>query len=218
MPPYSEIAYYIIFVIATALSFMATAQNLRGLSLLRGLLISGLINEFISDYLKSKSVNPNPGNHFYVAVEYILLSLFFVANSQGTKLNRFIVISIPLYLTTWVLLTIFYCHLSDYPSITYNISCFFTIIWAVMVMFTMEAKEGIKITALPFFWICSGIIIFYMGVFFYNAVYNSLLVEKTALAISLRRLINMNLNYLFYIVWSYAFICSIRLKKYSTRL
>lgn len=196
---------------------MATEKNLRGLFYLRILLVCGLVNELTSDVMRYYTQWGDAPDHFYIPLEYILLSLFFITVSSNSLVKKIISISIPVYLVLSVYFSVTHYTLKSYPAIPYNIGCFFTILWAVFTMFTLEVKEDLKVTSLPIFWICTGIIIFYMGVFFYNAVYNYLLKEKTALANSLRSIINLNLNFLFYIIWSYAFICSIRLKKYFIR-
>jgi len=104
-----------------------------------------------------------------------------------------------------------------YPGILYNIGCVFIIVWTVIILFNLDVQGNLNLIQIPLFWLAAGIIILYMGVFFFNAVYNYLIVKKTELATALRLIINLNLNYIFYSIWSYAFICSIRLKKYSTQ-
>jgi len=213
----TDIIYYLLFCTAMILSFKATEQNLRGLIFLRALLICGLINELTVEFLDYYTVYGYATYHFYVPLEYVLLSCFFIKFISNKRIRQIIALSLIVYFTIDIYYSTHYYSLKNYPAIPYNIGCFFSVIWAVFVLFTLEVRRSIKVTSLPIFWICAGLIIFYLGVFFYNAVYNHLIHEKTALAKSLRLIINLNLNYLFYIIWSYAFICSIRLKKYSTQ-
>ena len=213
----SDIVYYSLFVGASVLSFKAMKHNLPGLNYLRALLIIGLVNEMLTDFFKRHDIYKNVTYHFYIPIEYVLLALFFYSSVHNKMVKKIILLSIPFYIALTFSLTFFYYSIQTYPGIAYNIDCFFTIVWAVFILFNLEVKESLKVTAVPLFWICTGIIIFYMGMFFFNAVYNYLLSKESELANSLRSIISLNLNYLFYIIWSYAFICSIRLKKYSTR-
>jgi len=211
---FTDVIYYILFTTALILSFMAAKENFRGLNYLRILLVVGLVSELIVDAMDHFTEYPNLFYYIYIPFEFIILSLFFKKSTDNKLLKTVILYSISAY-SVIVIGIISYHSVSDYPGIIYNIGCTFILIWAVTMLFTFEVKNGLTLIKLPFFWICTGLIILYSGVFFYNSVYNYLLEEQTDLAKRLRILVNLNLNYLFYIIWSYAFICSIRLKKYS---
>lgn len=213
-----EIFYYILFALALLVSFWATNQSICGLNYLRLLLIGGLISEVLVDATSAFSFNSNLIYYIYLPFEYLMLTLFFAKSVKMNSSQRIIVFSIPVYLMIYVALLFYYYPKFEYPGMIYNLGCLIIIIWAVIRLFNLEIVDEVSIVKNPLFWICTGLLILYTGVFFYNAVYNYLLHAKSELASSLRLIINMNLNYLFYLAWIYAFICSIRLKKYSIQL
>lgn len=73
---YLDLIYYFFFISALILSFMATEKNLRGLFYLRILLVCGLVNELTSDVMRYYTQWGDAPDHFYIPLEYILLSLF----------------------------------------------------------------------------------------------------------------------------------------------
>lgn len=212
-----DIIYYILFTLATYLSFKATKKNLRGLNYLRILLVTGLLNELIIDFLRHSGMPFNYMYHIYIPIEFVLLSLFFKISTNSTLLQKSILLLIPVYFLAAISFSFFLFSLHEYPGALYNLESTLLIVWAVLTLFNLEVQENLRLTQIPLFWISAGVIILYSGIFFYNAVYNYLLQEKSELAKSLRLIINMNFNYLFYIFWSYAFACSIRLKTYLFR-
>ncbi|MEW7280307.1 hypothetical protein ABW636_17080 [Aquimarina sp. 2201CG1-2-11] len=215
----SDIIYYLLFITAMTLSFIASKANIKGLIYLRVLFIVGLCTELIVDITDFYEVPlHNILYYIYIPFEYIILSTFLKKYVKTKRLHLIMTYALFIYTFLVIYFTFFYYEIeNDYPGIIYNIGCVFLIIWTSVLLFNLEFKEDMKLFQIPFFWICTAMIIFYSGVFLYNGFYNYLLEEKTELASKLRLLVNLNLNYLFYILMSYAFICSIRQKKYFIR-
>jgi hypothetical protein len=82
-------------------------------------------------------------------------------------------------------------------------------------MFTVEMIENISILKIPIFWLTSGLLIFYAGVYFFNAAYSYLLINNQLAASEIRTYINLGLNIVLYTFWTYAFICSAKIKNYT---
>ena len=60
----------------------------------------------------------------------------------------------------------------------------------------------------PLFWICTGILFFYLGDFFYNVFYNFLVTQGMDTGRRLFKAINNNLIIVLYSCFIIAFICS----------
>lgn len=217
MPAVLDIIYYVLFFTAFFFSFKASPKNLRGLKVLRILLGVGIVFELLNDLLAFLPMQKNKLYYLYMPVEYALLSTFFYVSVSKSGLKRAILLFFPVYIALVTYFSLNYYHFNEFPSLVYNLGGFLNIIWATLALFSIEIEIEKPIYDLPNFWVYSAILILYMGIFFYNGVYNYFLQRETELAKSLRNVINLNFNYLFYIILIYAFICSIRLKKYIIR-
>jgi hypothetical protein len=212
-----DIPYYLIFASCFAFSLAASKDSIPGLMYLRLLLFAGLVTEVTVEILQWLHKEENGPYHVYIPVEYILLVLFYVENTSRARLPAILKLSIPIYVLSSLGLSYFYYHFSSYPSLIYNFSCLLNVIWIVHLIFEINPSEHTSLTQLPLFWIFSSLLIFYSGIFFFNGAYNYLISRQAQLASMLRTYINICLNYLLYLLLIYAFICSIRMKKYSTR-
>jgi hypothetical protein len=163
-------------------------------------------------YLK---VEENGPYHVYTPIEYVLLILFYRKNTKNNLLRDIMGISAFIYPVASILISLLHYHFTEYPSTVYNISCVLNVVWIVFIFFELNSVSNIKITSLPLFWILASLLIFYSGIFFFNGAYNFVLNKDSHLAAELRNYINIFLNYILYILMIYAFICSIKLKKYS---
>lgn len=215
---FTDIIYYILLLSAIILSLIAPKDHFRGLIYLRILLIVGFCSELSVDLINSnyKAVHapPSPIHYFYIPFEYIMLSVFLKKYLKVKLVKTLINFSFIIYVLVALYFSIFYYSFGkDYPGIIYNFGIGFLIIWSSLLLFNLEFNKKVKLIQLPIFWICTAIIILYSGVFFYNGVYNYLVDARTELAYKLRRNINLNLNFIFYILLCYSFICSIRHKK-----
>ena len=210
----SDIIYYSVYLICTFLSFFADKRNLRGLQIIKLVLIMGLINELCVEVFQYFGKEENLGHFIYIPLEYILLSKFYSTNTNSISLQRIIFWIAPLYLSAVILLAFFYYKFLEYPSIIYNLGCFFSIIWLSIILYKMEFTIYTHILKTPTFWILSGLLIFYSGVFFFNTAYKFFLDQNAEFAKQLRVYINVSLNCILYISWSYSFLCSIKIKKY----
>lgn len=210
----SDYIYFSIYFLCFLLSFFAKKANLPGLRLLRILLFAGLINEMTYEYGKGNHLNSQFTNFLYIPLEYFLLCFFYGKQTKKDWLKKCIWLSIGLYILVWFYYSFFYYHFKTYPSIVYNLGCFFSIIWIVTIIYDLDPIKELPITLLPIFWILCGLLIFYSGVFIYNAVSNTIRKTDEALAENLRIYINVTCNNILYLSWIYAFICSIKMKKY----
>lgn len=219
MLSFTNIIYYLLFLSATVLSLLAPKDNFRGLNYLRILLIVGLCSEVLIDlinyyYYSAVHNPPSPIHYLYIPFEYLMLSLFLKIHIRIKRIRSLINFSFVIYIFTVLYLSIFYYSMeNDYPGIIYNLGCGFLIIWSSLLLFNLEFNAQLKLAQLPVFWVCTAMIIFYSGVFFYNCYYNYFLKKETEFALLLRQYVNLNLNFIFYILLCYSFICSMRQKK-----
>lgn len=183
--------------------------SLLGLSLTTEILVDILY--FILEYKKEYNII----YHIYIPIEYAFISYFFYLNNN--KIKKYIEISIPLFILISGLISGIVISITDFPGLNFNLSGLLLILWSVITLFSVPPTANISITKLPVFWICIGILVFHAGIFFFNGVYEYIQQKNSLLAQQLHRLTIKSLNYIMYICFSIAFICSHRMKKYSSQ-
>jgi hypothetical protein len=211
----SDIIYFTIYIICTIASFKARRQNIPGLIILRVLLCLGLLNEIAAEFIKYYGLNENLTHYFYIPAEFGLLVLFYARNTRKKLLIKIMYWSAVLYIIISLILALFYYHLQHFPSAIYDISCLLNSVFITIIFFDLNAVDDLKITSLPLFWILTALLVFYASVFFFSATYNYLLEKDHTMGENLRVYVNVVLNDLLYILLSYGFICSTRIKSLS---
>jgi len=219
MPTLSDYIYYAFLLAAIIMSFKARKANIPGLVILRLVLCIGFMNEMIAQSFKTWGISNNISHYFYIPLEYFILVFFYSKNTKSKILKNAMIASTGLYILIVlpIIITTYRPLDYPYPSIIYNINCTFNILWISILMFNLATPDFRPITSVPVFWIFSGMLTFYAGIFFFNGAYNYFMNQDAALAKALRDYINTALNNLMYLVFTYAFYLSWKNTKYSYR-
>jgi hypothetical protein len=209
----SDYIYYTIYLICLAASFKASEAVIPGLSFLRFMLCFGLGAEVGVEILQLAGKDYNPPYYVYIPVEYYCLTRFYKRNTDVAAIKKALDVSVPLYVVVAAVLSFFHYRFSGYPSVIYNISCFFNTIWIALLLFNFNRDNGREIWTHPLFVILSALLIFFAGTFFFNPAYSFIQKKDAVLAKHLRTYINTSLNYILYTLLSYGFICSAKTTK-----
>lgn len=209
----SDIIYYALYVPCLFLSFKAKEKSVHGISFLRIILCLGLVAEIATVVLKGLHKEDNGPYYLYIPAEYFCLVFFYKQNTSNEKIKKFLTASLPVYFIAAVLLSVFHYHFRGYPSLLYNINCFFNSIWISLLLFNFDTGAEKEIWKQPLFIILSAFLIFFAGIFFFNPVYVTVQKRDPLLAINLRVYINTGLNYILYILLAYGFVCSAKTTK-----
>lgn len=207
--------YFVIYIFSLILSYLAVKENIRGLLFLRLILILGLITEIAVLILKNLALDDNEPYYLYIPLEYFLLIFFYREQTDEVLIKKIMKISLYVYALAVLFLSTYIYHFKGYPSIIYNISCLLNTIWIITIFFNLQMLDGLPIVSIPVFWILSALLIFYSGIFFFNATYQYFLNRDSNLAKMMRQYINTGLNYILYLFLSYAFVLSWKKKKFS---
>jgi len=156
--------------------------------------------------------------HLYIPFEYALLAYYFSLNNNKPQVRKLILLSIPLFILCSLLISILLISFKEHPGLNFNLSGILLIGWCLITLFSIPPNLTISIFRLPIFWICTGILLFHVGIFFFNNLYSQLLSQNPDLAQSLHRLTFKTLNYILYFCFSLAFLCSNQMKKSSLPL
>ncbi len=207
-----KIIYFILLFVCFSLSCFANRKDDKSMRIFPFLLFLSIVVEVIVYFLHSHQIRFNVIYHIYVPIEYVLIAYYFYLNNKVEMVKKIILYSIPLFLLASIICSLI-SSIHKHPGLQINLEGLLLIVWAILSLFSIEAKEGTKIHALPIFWICVCVLIFHSGIFTYTGIYNYILEQKTSLGGKLNIYILQISNYILYICWSIAFICSHLTKK-----
>jgi len=187
------------------------------------LLACALLTEGVSDLLTHERAHWVTDNyvyipyHFYVLVEYSIISTYFARFWKGRPVAWVIRASTIVFCLASLILSLYVRGLNTLPSIQYNIEGVLNILLAVGTLYNLPVDEDVAIFRIPIFWICTALMIYHSSIFLLNGSYNFLRKNHHELAVSMIGAINYSLNYLYYTIISIAFLCSKSTKRSSLR-
>ncbi len=156
----------------------------------------------------------------FTAFEFIFYTYLFYAHFKRLLFKRITLLFIPLYISSVVVNLIFIQGLNKtFHSYTFLLGSFFIVIFCCCFFYESVLPDKIdeQLSKQPFFWICSGLLIFYLGSVIINALFeylssNDLQVEGR----KIYNIINRTLNVVLYTSFCIAFyVCPNNRKIYS---
>lgn len=207
-----KLLYYLLLFTCFVISFLPNRKADKSMVIFPILLALSILVEGLAYLFHIYTIQFNVIYHIYVPIEYALIAGYFYLNARNLRVKKVILYSIPAYFV----LCMVYSTISSFqkhPGLQINLEGLLLISWAIFSLFSIEARVGNKIHALPIFWICIGVLIYHSGIFTYTGIYNYIVEQKTSLGGKLNIYILHISNYILYICWSIAFICSHQTKK-----
>ncbi|RPH33437.1 MAG: hypothetical protein EHM93_04845 [Bacteroidales bacterium] len=204
--------YLILLFISLILSIFCYKKD-RALYLFPFLLSAAFLSDIGATILKHFHANYFFLYHIYLPIEYSLLAYYFYLTIRNVWAKRIVLYSIPIFIVFSIMFSLEVVIISKYPNFQTNIECLLLVVWATIAIFTIEVKEDVSILSLPVFWICVAILIYQCGIFTFTGMFNYLLKSKSDLFERLRSY-HIVFNCILYTLYSIAFICSHRTKKY----
>jgi hypothetical protein len=202
--------YYLLLVI-TFLVFLYYKQYDVRLIPLGYLIAVSIIAEGVVEYLIQKKFAYYYVYHFFGPMEYVCICLFFFQYATNYWLRMTIIVSIPVFVIASLILSLGIINIVNYQGLNTSIRGFLLIIIALISLFSLPYERGKSLYLQPVFWVTVAIMLYYGGVFFINGVYNGLLkkypLEKDYYQ-RIHNVINIIFNYIYYIFFCVAFVCS----------
>ena len=208
-----RIVYFLFLTISLILSIVCY-KNDKSLYVFPFLLSAALLSDLLTLLFFKLNIDYNIIYHFYLPIEYSLLAFYFYLNINKKTIKKIILYSIPLFIIISMFFSLKLVDIQKFPNFQTNIEGLLLIIWATLTMFNIEVKANLNIVKLPVFWICVAVLIYNCGIFSYIGVYNYICETRVFLSNKLEFYILKILNYLLYTLFSIAFICSHKMKKY----
>lgn len=141
----------------------------------------------------------------------------------GNTINRILIVLVMLGFPMAVYYNLAFIQgFESFHSNTFLLGSFFMVLFSLLYLFESVSAKNIHIviTEKPFFWVCTGYMMFYLGSVIINSMFEYLRdYEMLKQGVQVYGMINHSLNLLLYTGLSYAFfICNQKTTKYYIRL
>ena len=176
MPFYFIIGYlFPLFCLIVALSkFNILHKKLR--FILYFVIFGNLMQAFLFVAIESGVNDTRPYLHFYIAIEYLIIMLYYFFELRDFINKRIIFFSLLLFEIYCVINILFIQKLNDYPNILRSIESLIIILFSIVFFYRVMIKANIeKLINEPKIWINSAILFYFAGNFFFNILYTYLL-------------------------------------------
>ena len=202
-----NIIYNGLIIIGALFSFMAWQKGHKRFLILAVLLLATTSTELYVQYLIKKQADFTYVYHAFIAIEYPLFCWFLIGAIKPGLFSTAMKISIPIYIIVSLSLSWSKYHFTGFPGLNINLEGMLQSIVCTYILFNLEVQEDRSILKNQYFWICSGILIFFGTTFFFNGVYSKVLHMGTEKAYLLFGIINKPLNLIFYALIIIGILC-----------
>ena len=136
-----------------------------------------VIVEFIGGWYLYKGIRNYWIFNVFTTIEFSFYAVLFYIHFRKKSLKRLVLIFIPLFSCIVILNFLFIQGLNNtFNSYTFLLGSFFVVIFCCCFFYESVLPDKIdqQLSKQPFFWICSGLLIFYLGSVIINALFEYL--------------------------------------------
>jgi uncharacterized membrane protein YozB (DUF420 family) len=145
----------------------------------------------------------------FTAFEFLFYAFIFYLNYKRRLFKNIALLFIPLYFIAVLLNLSFFQGLNKtFHSYTFLIGSFFIVVFCCCYFYESVLPDQIdqQLSKQPFFWICSGLLIFYLGSVIINALFQYLVSnDLQSEGKRIYNIINRSLNVILYSTFCIAF-------------
>lgn len=210
------IIYVTLILLGAVISFIAWKKGHKRYLSLSILLLATFTLEVYVPFLVEQNVDFTYLYHIFTLVEYTFLCWFLLGAIPSSKFRKIAIFTIPVYLILSGSISLFYYHFSGFPGLNIEMEAMLLSILCTYILFNLEVYEEVSILANQYFWICSGILIFFGTTFFFNGLLTYVLSVNQSKALMLFGLINKPLNLILYAFILIGILCSVTQRRLST--
>lgn len=201
---------YFILLLAALILCIIVIKKEQGFSSLALLLLFSIITEIGAEICKQYKQNYYFLYHIFTLFEYSFIAFYLSKYQKSVLIKKIISISIPFFIVSSLLLSIFIVRINEYPGLQYNLEGVLLILWSLVSLFSFTPVNNDPLYKQSSFWIASGFFIFYVGIFFVNGVFNYFFSKSDPNVKILHTVINTIFNYTLYIFMIIGFLCSLK--------
>lgn len=203
-----------------SLLFSLTLYFRRGvplyLKLFPPFLAMTLVIEVVGWTRKGKDIDASLMYFLFIAFEFVFY-LYMLRYVIRTARVKKVILSLVFIYSVLALVSIFIIEANTFPSISYSFGCLFIV--GVCIYYFYELFHYPAATSLlrePAFWICTGLMFFYICSFPLFGLYKLLYSASSTIMLNISTILDV-MNGFLYTFFSVAFLCSIRIRKPSLR-
>lgn len=189
LTPILQSIYFALLYTLTGLFISRRRQLSRTLQILFAYLaIYTLFNStaWLMQQLKTK--NNLFLSHFLTPIEYSFLAVIYYRSLESPLVKRIILVSIPLFVTGCLLLTLYVEKLKENDSYARIVEALLITFWVLdYLKEVFGTHKLLNIHRDPVFWISTGFLTYFIGVLFIQGLLNELIKHDLAMASTLYR-------------------------------
>jgi len=205
----------VISFLASLSVYFTSKNDYSYLKLFPPFLLATIIVETIGNYLGSKGKSNTDIYNFFTVFEfcfYLWVISLIIHNKKVKMVTR---VTLVLYLLISVSNIIFIQKIDRFHTVTYAFGCLLIVAFCIYYFFELfKRPKSVKLKNNPAFWICSGLLFFYCCGFPLFGLAN-FLSNISPLIIKNFYSIVIILNIFLYSLFTIAFLCRIKTRKYT---
>lgn len=178
-----------------------------------------LIVEILGYWLTTKNIRNYLLYNIFTTFEFIFYAFIFYKNLRKTGFKKTVALFMPLYVAAVIYNLSFGQGMHSFHTITFLLGSFFMVVFCCLYFYESVLPEHLdhELTKQPFFWVCTGLLLFYLGSVIINALFEYLRsFNMQAEGIKIYGLINQSLNIVLYSSFIFAFVLCRNTNKISS--
>lgn len=178
------------------------------------LLATFLVEMFALYLITIKQSNVTLFN-FFTTFEFCFYLWIISLIISNKKMKKIIRITLVIYAFTAIINILFIQKMKMFHTVTYSLGCLLIVLFCIYYFFELfRLPKSIKLQNDPAFWICSGLLFYYCCGFPLFGLIN-FVNGLPRLVIKNFQTIVMIMNFFLYSLYTIAFLCRIRTRKYT---
>jgi hypothetical protein len=174
-----------------------------------------LVIEIRSFYMWNSGMQTYRLYNFFTLFEFCFYLFIISRIVNSFRVKKIITYTIIAYLIL-TMINISFFQKGTFHSITYSLGCLLIVTAAVYYFFELfQYPKSIRLTNEPSFWICSGLLFYYCCSFPFLGLASSLGSMPKILLNNVQTILNV-INVLLYTLFTIAFLCRIKIRKYTS--
>lgn len=156
--------------------------------------------------------------NLFTTFEFIFYAFLFYKHFRKNKFKALSLLFMPLYIIAVFINLMYYQGIEKFHTYTFLLGSFFIVVFCCLFFYESVLPEYLEntLTKQPFFWVCTGLLLFYLGSVIINALFEYL--RSFDMQIEGKKIygtINQSLNVILYSAFIFSFIlCRNNSKKY----
>ncbi len=185
-------------------------------------LLLTLAVELVGYWFSSRGIKNYLMFNVFTTFEFIFYTFLFYKHLQKPIFKKITLAFIPIYTLAVAYNLLYVQGVNNFHTYTFLLGSFFIVVFCCLFFFESVLPEHLdnKLTLQPFFWVCTGLLLFYLGSVIINALFEYLRsFDMQEEGKRIYGIINQSLNVVLYSSFIFAFVlCQKNNKTYSLQL